>query len=187
MDVEMKIRDTGVEGIYVVESAPSVDHRGAFYRVFCDEELCNVLNGRRILQINHSRTEAIGAIRGLHYQRPPYAEMKLVRCLKGKVWDVAVDIRKNSTSFLQWWAEVLTPTNSRMMIIPEGCAHGFQVLEPGSELLYMHTALFSKNSEGGIRYNDPMINIPWPLPVGDISKRDLNHALLKKHFSGIEL
>ncbi|HNQ76927.1 MAG TPA: dTDP-4-dehydrorhamnose 3,5-epimerase, partial [Pseudothauera hydrothermalis] len=107
--------------------------------------------------------------------------------LKGRVWDVAVDLRANSPTFLRWHAEELTPENHRMMVIPEGFAHGFQVLESGSELLYLHTAFYVPTAEGGVRYNDPRLAIPWPLPVSDLSDRDASHPLLAPNFSGIVL
>lgn len=183
----MKIIPTGISGVYVVETTPFIDHRGVFARLFCEQELAEILGPRRIVQINYSRTEAVGAIRGLHFQYPPYAEMKLVSCLKGRVWDVAVDLRQGSQTFLKWHAEELTPDNARMLVIPEGCAHGFQVLEAGSELLYLHTAAYEKSAEGGLRYDDPGLNITWPLSVTDISERDRNHPLIGKEYSGITL
>jgi len=128
-----------------------------------------------------------GGGRGLHYQLPPAAEMKMVRCIRGRVWDVTVDLRKNSPTFLQWHAEALTPVNRRMMVIPEGCAHGFQVLEADSELLYLHTAAYAPHLERGLRYDDPRLSISWPLDVGDISRRDMAHAWLDDNFAGVQL
>jgi dTDP-4-dehydrorhamnose 3,5-epimerase len=113
--------------------------------------------------------------------------MKLVRCLKGKVWDVAVDLRFNSSSYKRWYALELSPQNSYMMIIPEGFAHGFQVLEAGSEILYLHTAFYNPESEGGLRHDDPELSIAWPLPVTDISQRDSSHAYIDSSFTGIVL
>jgi dTDP-4-dehydrorhamnose 3,5-epimerase len=139
------------------------------------------------MQINQSRTAVIGAVRGLHYQRLPHPEMKFVRCLKGRVWDVAVDLRHKSPTFLGWHAEELTPNNLRMMVIPEGFAHGFQVLEPESELLYLHTDFYSPKTEGGLRYDDPHLAIDWPLEVTDLSSRDAAHPLIHSDFSGIIL
>jgi dTDP-4-dehydrorhamnose 3,5-epimerase len=139
------------------------------------------------MQINYSQTETVGTIRGLHYQIPPYAEMKLVRCLRGRVWDVAVDLREGSPTFLHWHAEELSRKNTRMLVIPEGCAHGFQVLEKGSEMLYLHTSLFEKSAESAVRYDDPALSIPWPLAVTDISERDRNHPIINKLFTGIKL
>ena len=181
----MNIRPTALPGVLLVDTAPVVDQRGAFSRYFCDRELAAPLGQRRIVQINHSRTREIGAVRGLHYQHPPHAEMKFVRCLRGRVWDVAVDLRRNSPSFLQWHAEELSPERATMLVIPEGCAHGFQVLEPDSELLYLHTAHYEKTAEGGIRHDDPLVGIHWPLAVTDLSERDRRHPLLDHAFQGI--
>lgn len=183
----MKINPTAIPGVMFVETTPHVDHRGAFARLYCEHELASLIDNRRILQINHSRTSAVGAIRGMHFQHPPHAEMKLVRCLTGRVWDVAVDLRKNSPSFLQWHAEELTPKNTRMLVIPEGCAHGFQVLEEESELLYLHTAFYIPDAEGGLRYDDPRLAIPWPLPVTDLSPRDIRHSHIAPDFNGIQV
>ncbi len=183
----MKILPTPIPGLMVTETTPHSDNRGAFARLYCEQELASLIGPNRIVQINHSRTAAIGAVRGLHYQHPPHAEKKLVRCLKGRVWDVAVDLRHNSATFLRWHAEELTPANIRMMIIPEGFAHGFQVLEPESELLYMHTAFYMPGAEGGLRHDDPSLAINWPLAVTDLSPRDAAHPLINPDYSGIFL
>lgn len=180
----MKINPTAIHGVMVVETTPHTDHRGAFARLYCERELAPILGNRRIVQINHSRTAAVGAIRGMHFQRPPHAEMKLVRCLKGRVWDVAVDLRTDSPTFLKWHAEELAPENARMLVIPEGCAHGFQVLAPDSELLYLHTAFYTPDAEGGVRHEDLQLAITWPLPVTDISPRDPAHPLIGPDFHG---
>jgi dTDP-4-dehydrorhamnose 3,5-epimerase len=121
----------------------------------------------------------------MHFQKSPYAEMKLVRCLRGRVWDVAVDLRAGSPTFLKWHAEELTPDNARMLVIPEGCAHGFQVLEDNSEILYLHSAPYIPEAEGGVLYDDPRLGIRWPLPVADVSVRDLEHEPIALNFSGI--
>lgn len=183
----MKIHPTALAGVVVVDSEPYADQRGTFARLFCERELTQILGDRRIVQINHSCTHAVGAIRGLHYQHPPHAEMKLVRCLKGRVWDVAVDLRRGSPTFLQWHAEKLTPDNQRLFVIPEGCAHGFQALEPDSELLYLHTAFYAPQAEGAVRFDDPRLGISWPLPVADLSPRDRVHPPLDGTYTGISL
>lgn len=180
----MNIRRTPIAGVVVVESAPLIDARGAFGRLFCSDMLGSILGTRRVVQINHSLTHQAGTVRGMHFQHPPHAEMKLVRCLRGRVWDVAVDLRANSPTLLQWHAEELAAENGRMLVIPEGCAHGFQVLEDNSELLYLHTAPYTPASEGGVRATEPKLAIRWPLPVRDLSDRDLNHPLLSEDFSG---
>ena len=183
----MKIYPTPIADLVIAESHAFKDNRGIFARLFCQQELSSVIGDRKIVQINYSCTQAIGAVRGLHFQRAPYAEMKLVRCLKGKVWDVAVDLRPHSPSYKCWHAQELSPQNAHMMVIPEGFAHGFQVLEMGSELLYLHTAFYKTESEGGVRYDDPELDIAWPLPVTDISLRDSSHDYIDSSFGGIVL
>jgi len=183
----MQIRSTDIAGALVVDGQPYADHRGAFSRLFCERELAEVVGDRHVVQINHSRTHAVGAVRGMHFQHPPYAEMKMVRCIRGRVWDVLVDLRAGSPTFLCWHAEELSPDTSRMLVIPEGCAHGFQVLEADSELLYLHTAFYTPASEGALRYDDPQLAIRWPLPVTDLSERDKTHALLSINFIGLDV
>lgn len=185
MGKDMNILPTPLEGLMVVETTPHTDARGAFARLYCERELAEVNGHRHIVQINHSRTTLVGTVRGMHFQRPPHAEMKLVRCIKGRVWDVAIDLRMKSPTFLRWHAEELTPANTRMMVIPEGFAHGFQVLEADSELLYLHTAFYTPAAEGGLRHDDPRLGITWPLAVADLSPRDASHAYLGPYFQGI--
>jgi dTDP-4-dehydrorhamnose 3,5-epimerase len=181
----LNILETKFEGLHVAETNFLSDSRGSFGRLFCKNELASALKGKEILQINVSLTEPCGAIRGMHFQHPPHGEMKLVRCIKGSVWDVVVDIRKDSNTFMQWHAEELSQENARMMIIPEGFAHGFQTMETTSELLYLHTEYYMPDSEDGLAYNDPKLDISWPLPITDVSERDQNHPFLSKEFSGI--
>ncbi len=184
----MKIVATGISGVAVAETNPMRDGRGTFTRLFCERDLASVLHDSSIVQINHSQTSAVGSVRGLHFQLPPCAEMKLIRCLKGKAWDVAVDIRTGSPTFLRWYATELTPENALMMIVPEGCAHGFQALAPDTELLYLHTAAYHPHAEGGIAWNDPRLRIAWPLvPPAEngISERDRKHPPLAADFVGI--
>lgn len=183
----MNILDTPLADLKVVQSSPHRDARGAFLRLFCAQELQAVVGQRQIAQINHSRTSNVGAVRGLHFQHPPHAEMKMIRCLRGKVWDVAVDLRSESPTFLRWYAQELAQDDAQMLVIPEGFAHGFQVLEPESELLYLHTALYHPPAEGGLRYDDPQLAIAWPLQPQDLSPRDQAHPLLNADFRGVRL
>lgn len=184
MGEKLTVQPTDIQGVFVVETTPFADHRGAFARFFCADELAPILGERRIVQINHSRTRKVGAVRGMHFQRPPHAEMKLVRCVRGRVFDVALDLREGSPTFLRWHAEPLDPASARMLVVPEGCAHGFQVLEEESEILYMVTAFYSPESEDGIHPKDPLVAIRWPLPVIDLSNKDANHTLIKDLYSG---
>lgn len=183
----MKIAATSIAGLALVEIRARRDDRGEFARLFCKRELAELLGKRRIVQINRSVTRAVGAIRGMHYQRPPHSEMKLVRCLRGRVLDVAVDLRAGSATFLQWSAHELSAANENMLVVPEGFAHGFQVLEADSELLYLHTAFYEPLSEGAINATDPMIGIRWPLPISEMSERDRLHPVLTTSFNGIEI
>jgi dTDP-4-dehydrorhamnose 3,5-epimerase len=176
---------TPIAGLVLVESRFQHDERGAFARLFCAEELSPLLDARRIVQVNQSTTQRVGAVRGLHYQNFPHAEMKLVRCTRGRVWDVVVDLRRGSPTFLQWHAELLSAENRHMLVIPEGCAHGFQVLEADSEMLYLHTEFYRPDAEGGVRHDDPALAIDWPLPVRDLSARDRQHALITPDFVGL--
>jgi len=183
----MKIIETSLAGVYTVESFVITDQRGLFFRFFCEKKLAEIMGSRHIQQINYSVTHEVGTVRGFHYQYPPHAEMKLIRCLKGRVWDVVLDLRESSATFLQWHAEELSANNEKMMIVPEGCAHGFQVLDTNSELLYLHTNFYSPEAEGGIHVLDPIFSIDWPLPINDLSEKDNSHAFINEHFSGIVL
>lgn len=182
---DLEIIATSIAGVVAVKSTVRSDHRGEFARIFCERELAAILGARRIVQANRSLTRAVGAVRGMHYQLPPHAETKLVRCIRGRVWDVAVDLRRESPTFLEWTAQELSPENGLMLVIPERCAHGFQVLEPDSELLYLHTAFYEPAAEGGIAPSDPAVGIAWPRPVADLSERDLSHPYLPADYSGI--
>jgi dTDP-4-dehydrorhamnose 3,5-epimerase len=187
MGGDLNICQTQIDDLVMVETKPYADSRGAFSRMFCERELHDIIGSRQIVQVNLSRTDVVGAVRGMHFQFAPFSEMKLVRCLKGRVWDVAVDLRANSPTFLKWHSQELSPANARMMVIPEGFAHGFQVLEPSSEILYMHTEFYAPQSEGGLRYNDPKLSIEWPLPISDLSKKDAGHQLIDSSFQGFNL
>jgi len=181
----MKIKQTPLQDAFSIEPEPFEDGRGLFARVFCQQELQDILKNKNIVQINHSITKKKGAIRGMHFQYPPKAENKMVKCLRGSVFDVIIDLKKGSPTFLKCHGETLSSENMKMLYIPEGFAHGFQTLEENSELLYLHTEFYSPEHEGGVRYNDLAINISWPLDVTDISEKDQNYPLLSQDFEGI--
>lgn len=176
---------TPIDGLLCVDCDSHRDERGAFTRLFCASELAPLLGERRIVQINQSLTRQAGAVRGLHFQHFPHAEMKLVRCIRGQVWDVVVDLRRDSATFLRWHAEVLSAENWRLLVIPEGCAHGFQVLEEDSEMLYLHTEFYRPEAEGGVCHDDPALAIDWPLPAQDLSARDRQHPPITLDFNGL--
>ena len=183
----MIIDKLSLEGAFVIESEPFIDDRGIFARVFCQHELQDILHGKNIVQINHSMTKQKGSIRGMHFQYPPKSEKKMVKCLHGSVFDVMIDLRQRYSTFLKWHGEILSAENMKMLYVPEGFAHGFQTLEQNSELLYLHTEKYDPEFECGIRYNDPSLNISWPIEVTNISERDQKHQLLSRDFKGIIL
>lgn len=176
-----------IAGAAIAKTQPYVDHRGVFGRFFCSKELGLVFGEREIVNVNFSRTSKAGSIRGLHFQHPPKAEMKLVRCLRGSVFDVIVDLRAGSPTFLQWHGEILSAENLRMIILPEGVAHGFQTMEDDTEMLYLHTEFFSLADDSGIRYNDPSVGVDWPLPVAQMSDKDTNYPLITEDFKGLQI
>ena len=183
----MRYKETEVKGLSIIEVEPFQDHRGKFYRIYCKNELKSIGYNKELVQINQSLTKKKGAIRGMHFQNPPKAETKIVKCLKGSIFDVVIDLRNKSPTFLHWHGEILSADNMKMLYIPEGLAHGFQALEDNSELLYFHTEIYSPEYESGIRYDDPIIGIKWPLEVDDVSERDRSFKLLDNNFKGLPI
>jgi dTDP-4-dehydrorhamnose 3,5-epimerase len=181
----MIIEDTRITGVKVLLSEPFKDNRGFFNRVFCQKELETIRPDIVIAQINHSMTMLKGSIRGMHFQYPPHAEMKIVRCVHGSIFDVGVDLRKNSPTFLQWHGEILSAKNMKALMIPEGCAHGFQSLEDNIEIVYLCTKAYYVNSEGGIRCDDPKIKIEWPYPPTTVSEKDMSCCFITDEFQGV--
>lgn len=163
------------------------DPRGAFSRMFCIEELAALGWNSSVAQINLTCTSRCGTIRGLHFQYPPHSEKKLVTCIRGRVWDVIVDIRAGSLTFLKWHAEVLSDENHRSLFIPEGFAHGFQAMSDEVEMLYCHSANYAAEAEGGLSPLDPCLQIAWPLPMAELSARDRQHPVLNSSFQGIDI
>ncbi|RZM11905.1 MAG: dTDP-4-dehydrorhamnose 3,5-epimerase [Pedobacter sp.] len=181
----MTFTELPLKGSYVVDLDLFSDDRGWFARTFCKNEFEAIGHNAEWVQMNHSFTRHKGTIRGMHYQLPPFTEIKMVRCIAGAVYDVIVDIRKDSATFLKWAAVELSAANKKMIVIPAGFAHGFQALEDNSELIYNHSQFYMPGVEGGILYNDTAINIEWPLPVGIISDRDKQHPEIDHNFKGI--
>ena len=181
----LTITDLPLVDLKLVERRRIGDDRGYLCRIFCVEEFLACGWKKPVAQINHTHTSKKGTIRGLHYQNSPYSEMKLVTCIRGQVWDVAVDLRENSASFLQWHGQILSAENCHAMLIPEGFAHGFQSLSDDVELLYLHTEAYSPQAEAGLRFDDEILNVKWPLTLTEISERDQAHSLLTSKFNGI--
>lgn len=184
----MKIIETSIRGAYYWEPVKREDARGYFYRGFCRQELSDAgISMGEIVQINHSFSVKKGTFRGFHYQLPPFAEEKIITCLEGEVLDFVLDLRKGSETFLKHDSVILSEKNNRSVLIPKGCAHGFMTLSDNCKLLYLHTAIYKQEFEGGISISDPLINVMLPLPLEEISERDQHHALLNENFEGIQL
>ena len=180
-----EIADTPLGGLKVVHRQILADARGSFSRLFCSDELKEAGFDVAIAQINRTLTARRGTVRGLHFQYPPHAEIKMVSCLRGEVFDVAVDLRSGSPTFLRWYGQVLTGENLASLVIPRGFAHGFQTLTEDCELLYLHTCAYSAAAEGAVNARDPSVAIDWPLTIAALSERDQSHPYLDKEFSGI--
>jgi dTDP-4-dehydrorhamnose 3,5-epimerase len=172
-------------GLKLVRRKHLRDARGFLSRLYCAEEFAALGIGLPIAQINHTLTLRRGTVRGMHFQRPPHAESKLVTCVRGEIWDVAVDLRSGSATQLQWHAEVLSAENLNSLLVPPGFAHGFQALSDDCELIYLHSAPFVPDAEGGLRPTDPALSIRWPLEIVDLSPRDQSHPLVTAGFQGL--
>ena len=182
---KLAVTATPLQGLCVVQRIRHEDPRGFFSRFFCSEELAAHGFTLPVAQINHTLTQRRGAARGLHFQRPPHAEDKFVSCLSGEIWDVAVDLRRGSPTFLQWHAEVLSAGNGRSLLIPQGFAHGFQALSDHCELIYVHSRPYAAQSEGGLNLADPTLAIDWPLAFTDRSERDTHLPFVSPDFVGL--
>lgn len=179
------IQGLRLAGLQLVERNRLGDPRGFLSRLFCRDELASCGWTRPLVQINHTGTSKRGTVRGLHFQRPPHAEMKLVSCIRGEVWDVAVDLRVGSTTYLEWHAEYLSAANGRALLIPEGFAHGFQALTDDVEMIYCHSEAYAPHAEAGLHPKDPMLSIEWPLDISEMSARDMQHPPIDTQFAGI--
>ncbi|MEQ8307958.1 MAG: dTDP-4-dehydrorhamnose 3,5-epimerase [Hoeflea sp.] len=169
-----------IDGAYRIDPERIGDDRGSFARTFCAEDFAAHGLAAHWAQMNVSFSASQGTVRGMHFQRPPTAEAKLVRCLHGAMFDVLVDLRRGSPSFGQWTAVELTPDTGAMVYVPEGVAHGFQTLKPDTEVLYCHSVAYDRSLEGGLRHDDPTVGISWPLPVSTLSARDRTHPGLNE-------
>ena len=183
----MKFIQTLLSGAYIVELEPFRDERGFFVRTFCKNEFSAIGHVKEFVQFNHSMTRHKGTIRGMHYQVPPSAEIKLIRCISGEVYDVIIDIRKDSPTFLQHFHIILSDENLKMLYVPEGFAHGFQTLANNSQMIYHHTAYYNPAYERGLRSDDPALGIRWPLPPGNMTGKDRKYPLINNQFKGIKI
>ncbi|MGC9450673.1 MAG: dTDP-4-dehydrorhamnose 3,5-epimerase [Oceanipulchritudo sp.] len=178
---------TPLEGAWVIDPEPHSDDRGWFARVFCAREFEQIGHQAPFVQINHSYNHRSGTLRGMHFQWPPHGEAKLIRCIAGRIFDVIVDIRKGSETYLQHFALELSAQNRRMLYVPQGFAHGFLTREDRTEVLYHHTEFHTPGGEGGLCYDDPLLAIPWPGKPTVISERDCGFTRMEKSFEGVQL
>ena len=184
MEKKLNIKNTNFEGLFIIEPNIFEDNRGSFSRIFCENELSSVLDFN-IKQINHSVTSKSGTIRGLHFQYEPNSEIKVIKCVKGSVFDVVVDIRRNSETFLKVFSIELSELNNKIIFIPKGFAHGFQALEDNTELIYLHSSLYKPSNEGALNPVDRILDITWPEDISNISEKDRNHPFITDKFKGI--
>ncbi|MEO5967270.1 MAG: dTDP-4-dehydrorhamnose 3,5-epimerase [Ferruginibacter sp.] len=181
----MIFTETPLAGSFIVSLNPIGDSRGWFARTYCKREFAQIGHDKEWVQINHSFSNLKGTIRGLHFQHNPYGEIKLLRCVSGAVYDVIVDLRKDSPTYLKWFGTELSAENKNMLYIPKGFAHGFQTLKENTELIYHHSEFYNPDAESGLRFDDEILNIKWPLKVAEISERDKKHQLLNSTFKGL--
>ena len=187
MSGRFDVAEAELSGLYLLERKPQADERGWFERMYCTTDLADLLGSRSIVQVNRTLTRAKGTVRGLHYQVPPSAEAKLISCLRGAIFDVAVDVRRGSPTFLRWHGEPLSEENRRSLFVPEGFAHGFQAVGDDSEVLYFVTAAYEPAAERGVHPREPRVAVRWPLPVEHLSERDASHPTLSPDFDGIAI
>ncbi len=178
----MNLFQTPLKDCLVIEPDMRKDQRGSFSRLFCQEQLASLLQGDNIVQINHSCTSRRGSVRGMHFQYAPKAEKKIIKCIKGKVYDVIVDLRRESKTFLKWHAIELSDEQPQLLYVPHGFAHGFQALQDDVEMLYMHTEYYSPEHQGKIRFDDPQLKISWPVDIADVSEEDRQALLITPGF-----
>ncbi|MES1156691.1 MAG: dTDP-4-dehydrorhamnose 3,5-epimerase [Alphaproteobacteria bacterium] len=169
----MRFASTSIPGAWIVELEPHADARGSFARTFCQREFAAHGLATDFPQHSRSFNKAKGTLRGVHFQKPPYAEAKLVSCVRGSIYDVCVDLRPDSPTFRSWLAVELTESNGKQFYIPEGCAHGFQTLADNSEVNYLISTFYEPTAGAGWRYDDPAFGVAWPLPVAAINDKDL--------------
>lgn len=185
MSGRFRIVESPMAGLHLVERLRLGDERGFLTRLFCAEDLAGLGWDGPLAQINETGTREAGTVRGMHYQLPPFAEIKLVTCVAGAVLDVAVDLRHDSPTFLRHFATKLSADNARSLLIPRGFAHGFQALSGDVRMIYAHSAPYRAEAEAGLNVNDPALGLQWPLPVANLSDRDRNHPFITAQFHGV--
>jgi len=170
----MEFHETRVKGAYVIEIDRVTDQRGFFARVWDEDEFARAGLQSQWVQGNVGYSRSAGTLRGLHYQRDPFSEAKLVRCTRGSIFDVAADLRSESPTYLQWAGAELSAENRSMLYVPEGCAHGYLTLEPQSEIFYLTSQSYHQEVATGVRFDDVAFGIEWPAPISVVSQKDRN-------------
>jgi len=182
----MKFHQTPLKGAYVIEPEKRGDERGWFARVFCEKEMAAAGLVDRFVQVNNSYNAEAGTLRGMHYQLPPAPEVKIVRCVRGALWDAIVDLRPDSPTYLKWHGVELTAENRLAYYVPRGFAHGFVTLEPDTEAFYLASAFYEPTAERGLRWNDPKIGVQWPHAGKIISDKDAQWPDFDPDYHGVE-
>jgi len=183
----MEFIPSHIEGLYTIAVRKLSDERGIFARTYCKNEFKQIGFDKEFVQFNHSLNKNKGTVRGMHFQQQPFAETKLIRCVQGAVYDVAVDLRKNSPTFLQWFGVELNEENMLSVLIPAGFAHGFQAVTDDAVLIYHHTEFYTPQADSGIRFDDPALKIEWPMPPVFVSEKDKGYGAIDNNFKGIEI
>lgn len=174
----MTFTETSLKGSFLIALTTHGDSRGWFARTYCKKEFQEIGHTSEWVQMNHSFSAQKGTLRGLHFQKEPFAEIKMLRCIAGAVFDVIVDLRQGSPTYLSWYGAELSAANKQMLYVPKGFAHGFQTLSDNTELIYHHSEYYHPEAEAGVMYNDPALKINWPLEITEISDRDLRHSFI---------
>lgn len=184
---KIDIEYLSLPGLFKLIYKPFKDDRGEFSRTFCMNELSEFGWNRPVAQINRSTNYCKGTVRGLHYQQSPFLEKKIIMCESGRAWDVVVDIRAGSKTFLQYHVEELSEDSTTAILVPEGFAHGFQVLEDNTKLIYIHSEFYEESYQNGLNVRDPILSIDWPLEINNLSLRDQNIEMINANFIGVDI
>jgi dTDP-4-dehydrorhamnose 3,5-epimerase len=182
----MKIEPTPIEGLFVLHRPVRRDERGHFSRVFGADEIAAAGRPTQAIHVNTSTSVKVGTLRGIHFQYPPYAEAKIVSCAAGAIWDIGIDLRPGSPTRFKWFGTTLTPDNGLSMIVPEGFGHAFITLQPNSTAVYVVSAVYAPKYESGVRFDDPLLGIKWPVEPTVLSEKDLSWEFIEKRMDELE-
>ncbi len=182
---DVSVYETPINGLVLFRREPYEDHRGSLDRLFDLDMVRSLVPGFSVAQVNHTVTIGRGTVRGLHYQVSPFSDAKVITCLRGRVFDVAVDVRRGSSTFLNWHSIELVERDGISVVLPPGFAHGFQLLDDACELLYVHGERYSEEAEGALHAEDPLLDIVWPKAISVMSDRDREHPMIDEDWPGV--